>query len=308
MFKNIFTLLVAAALILPQTALQSSAASWRDFTRFEVASNELPVYGTPSKDSRPKFNLYKGMEIESVVADIVDGEKWLKIDSSRGQHWIPASEKGGIYNVSAVAEAKSGIVDYYDILEQPHNYAVKLVKYADKPEGRIETFKRIDGDYVHHKTYNVTYPKVGPKDRYGDLKTVGGPVVRYLYRTKRSSMNGYLNGERFGVYKVSYPMPHDALPWVLEGRMSLAEYNRIPTINYRGPENDKQLYPHPQGRLGADILIHTEKHGSLGCILVDHAEMYDLFFEDLVSESNKEIIPFIIYDEDMVPTPEGQLL
>jgi hypothetical protein len=107
----------------------------------------------------------------------------------------------------------------------------------------------------------------------------------------------------FGVYKVRYPMPHDALPYLLEGKMTLGQYNNIPAINKIGNE----FYPHPGSMLGADIVIHTARKGSRGCIILENSEMGKLYREDLQTENDKELIPFIIYDEDRVAPPEGTL-
>jgi len=59
--------------------------------------------------------------------------------------------------------------------------------------------------------------------------------------------------------------------------------------------------------LGADILIHTKRWGSAGCVNVENEEMSYLYNEDLVTENDKEIIPLIIYDEEVVAPPMGQL-
>ena len=157
-------------------------------------------------------------------------------------------------------------------------------------------------------TYTTSYRKEGEKTKYSDLKSPGGKVIRYLYRTTRSGMNGRdKDGNKFGVYKVSYPMPHDALPHLLAGRINIHQYNKIPTINYQGSGENRMLYPHPTSYMGANIVLHTKRKGSRGCINIPNEAMSRLYHEDLVTENDKEIIPFVIYDEDVIAPPIGQL-
>ncbi|MBN2087237.1 hypothetical protein JW758_02725 [Candidatus Peregrinibacteria bacterium] len=198
----------------------------------------------------------------------------------------------------------SYIVDEYGILDLPHRYAVKFVKYPGA-QGRIETYERVDSEYIMRNTYTTYYRKDGPKDRYGDLKSPGGNVVRYIYRTTNTGMGGWdKNGEPFGAYKVSFPMPHDARPLLESGQMSQAQFDKIPAINYI----NGRLYPHPASMLGADIVLHTKVRGSRGCITIPNEAMSQLYHEDLVTENDTEIIPFIIYDEDVIAPPIGQLM
>ncbi len=202
----------------------------------------------------------------------------------------------------------ANITDLYGILQMPHSFAVKLVKLPDA-HGYIETYRHEGDEYVFSRRYEVTYPKEGQKSRYGDLKTVGGNVVRYMYRTTRSKMNGWnQEGQKFGVYKVSYPMPHDALPYLEAGKMSRSQFEKIPAINKRAVAGGEEFFPHPQGLLGADILIHTAKKGSLGCINVKNEEMSELYLSDLTSQNDRELIPLVIYDEGIQAPPEGILL
>jgi len=194
--------------------------------------------------------------------------------------------------------------DLYGILSEPHRFAVKQVKEPGA-KGRLETYEKTEtGEYVLRNTYDVTYRKDGPKAIYGDLKSPGGPVIRYIYRTTRTGMGGRNKaGKAFGAFKVSYPLPYDALPYQQNGEMSLAQFNKIPAIN----RIDGILYPHPRGMLGADIVIHTQLKGSLGCLNIANEEMYRLYNEDLVSENDTEIIPLVIYDEDVTAPAVGQL-
>lgn len=204
-------------------------------------------------------------------------------------------------------QAPSSIVDRYGILKMPHQYAVKFVKYSGSI-GRLETYKKISDEYVMQHTYTADYPKEGPKQSPWDMRTAGGNTIRYLYRTTRSGMNGWdKNREHFGVYKVSFPMPHDLEPLLKAGKISEAQYNKIPIINYQGSKGGKMLYPHPKSAVGADIVLHTAKRGSRGCIMVENEAMSRLYHEDLVTENDQEIIPFVIYDEDVVAPPIGEL-
>ncbi len=196
------------------------------------------------------------------------------------------------------------IMDVYGILDQPHHYAVKLVKF-EGAKGRLETYEKTEEGYRLKNVYAVTYSKEGRKSKYGDMKTVGGPYVRYMYRTIKSSMDGRdKDGNSFGVYKISYPMPHDALPYLMAGKMSKESFNQIPVI---AKNSNGDLIPHPQGILGADILIHTAKKGSRGCINVENEAMSALYWNDLASENDRELIPLVIYDEDMEAPPTGSL-
>lgn len=278
-----------------------SQGAWDISRTFSVSSPSVPVYREPRLDSKPQFDMAQGTEFAPTDSLSQGGVEWFKVG---GGFWVPAMEPNGIVNLTMETEAKQAkVIDLYGVLNQPHRYAVKMVKMPGA-KARIETYKKIDGGYVLNHTYDATYRKDGPKDKYGDLKSPGGPVIRYLYRTTRSAMDGRdKSGTPFGVYKVSYPMPHDALPYLLSGKMSMAQFNAIPAINYVGDT----LYPHPHSMLGADILIHTQRKGSLGCINIENELMGQFYNEDLVSENDKEIIPFVIYDEDVVAPPEGQL-
>lgn len=275
---------------------------WDEDHTYIVTSETVPVFIGPDADSGSKFLLYKGMEFKP--GDVIDTEnyKWFKIGDK--SYWVPAIAPNGVVNLTMNSESeKQKIIDLYGIMDMPHRYAVKMVKYPGA-KGRIETYKKIGDEYVMQHTYTTVYRKEGPKTKYGDLKSPGGNVIRYLYRTTNSSMNGWdKSGQKFGVYKVSYPMPHDALPHLLAGRISTYQYNKIPAINYIG---DK-LYPHPGSYMGADIVLHTAKKGSRGCITVENEAMSMMYHEDLVTENDKEIIPFIIYDEDVEAPPIGEL-
>jgi hypothetical protein len=275
---------------------------WSLGQTFTVAMDELPVYRVPGTESEPDFHFYKGMTFVPNEEVDRDGTDWLRVGS--GSFWVPAIGQGGKVNLSTeTVPSSSKIVDLYGILDQPHRYAVKMVKMQGA-KARIETYRKTADGYVLNYTYDATYRKDGPKEKYGDLKTPGGPVVRYLYRTTRSAMDGRdKSGAPFGVFKVSYPMPHDALPDLLSGKMSVAEYNKIPAINYV----NGTLEPHPHGMLGADILIHTQRWGSLGCVNIENEAMSFLYNNDLVTENDKEIIPFIIYDENVEAPPIGKL-
>ncbi len=229
-------------------------------------------------------------------------------------------EKQESYSAILVSEAKekivtffekkegpSPIVDRYGILKMPHQYAVKFVKYHGSI-GRLETYKKIGDEYVMQHTYTADYPKEGPKQSPWDMRTVGGNTIRYLYRTTRSGMNGWnKDREHFGVYKVSFPMPHDVEPLIEAGRLPESYVNKIPIINYRGSEGNQMLYPHPESAVGANIVLHTARKGSRGCIMVPNEAMSQLYHEDLVTENDQEIIPFVIYDEWVEAPPIGQL-
>ncbi|MBU0577277.1 hypothetical protein KKF73_01780 [Patescibacteria group bacterium] len=244
------------------------------------------------------------MDITPSESLIADGYKWFRLGNEN--YWVPVLEPGGISNLTVKNSSELNVIeDYYGILEMPHNFAVKLVKYPEA-EGRIETYRKVGDEYVLQYTYPVSYRKEGKKEIYGDLKTVGGNVVRYMYRTMRSSMDGWdASGDPFGVYKISYPMPHDGLPKLFSGSLSLAQYNELPAIN-RNPAGN--YLPHPGGRLGADIVLHTKRKGSSGCINIENEAMSYLYHQDLATELDREIIPLVIYDEDVIAPPVGQLL
>lgn len=303
--KTLLLTTIIALMPLSTVSYEPAQARWTDEATYKIEDSVLTAYGSPSIEDQSAFNLYKGMTVESQSLKLVNQELWIETKVGGKSYWIPATE-GSRTKVSLKKDLDSGVVDYYGILDQPHRYAVKLVKLPGA-NGRLETYEKTETGYAYRQSYEVRYPKEGPKNRYGDLKTVGGPVVRYLYRTTRSSRNGRYEGEFFGVYKVSYPMPHDALPYLEAGKMSVAQYQRIPAINFRGPEENRQLYPHPQGILGADIVVHTDAWGTLGCIIMPSGDMHKLYHEDLVTENDKEIIPFIIYDEGVTAPKEGQL-
>jgi len=172
----------------------------------------------------------------------------------------------------------------------------------------METYEKTDDGYRLRHIYPITYRKEGQKTRYGDLKSPGGNVVRYMYRTRRSGMNGWdKNGNPFGVYKISYPMPHDALPHLMAGRITEAQYNKIPAINWKGEGENRMLYPHPHSYMGADIVLHTARKGSRGCLNIENEQMSFFYHEDLVTENDKEIIPLVIYDEEVIAPPVGDL-
>ncbi len=303
MAKRVIVYILVCVTTLLATFVPGTLAQgrWSLGQTFTVTSDQLPVYQEPGVGSQPGL-LYKGMSFVPIEEVSRDGVDWFKVGSR--SLWVPAIENGGVVNIAAEAESPSpGIIDLYGILNQPHRYAVKMVK-EEGAKGRIETYEKTDSGYRLRYTYQITYRKDGPKDKFGDLKSPGGPVVRYLYRTNRSSMNGWSkDGSQFGVFKVSYPMPHDALPDLLSGKMSLEAYNKIPAINRIGDT----LYPHPHSMLGADILIHTVRWGSLGCVNIENEAMSFLYNKDLVTENDKEIIPLVIYDENVIAPPEGQL-
>lgn len=304
-------LLLTAALTTPLKA----ANPWATETTFTISRNEVPVYTKPTDKSNRVFSIYRGTELNPLQTVVANGYKWFEVEMGRRKYWVPAVEPQGIVNVlpgsSRTTTINGHIIDAYGILEKEHRYAVKLVKFEDNDpkwgaEGRLETYRKTESGYELQYTYPVKYPKDGPKNRYGDLKTVGGNVVRYLYRTTRSGMNGWNNNwEKFGVYKVSFPMPHDALPFLEQGQMSLGQYNNIRSLNQY---SNGQYYPHPGSMLGADIVIHTARKGSLGCIILENESMSFMYHKDLVTENNTEIIPFIIYDEHVAAPPVGQLL
>jgi hypothetical protein len=285
---------------------QESIPSVENGEQYAVRVKTLPAFRQPNTEAVTDFRLYQEMRFDPSEVKVNDGILWMKLEST--SYWIPAREKDGTWNVALDLEPETPrILDIYDIMSLPHDHAVKLVKYPGA-KGRIETYQRVGNEYVMSHTYSVAYPKEGPKNLYGDLKTIGGPVIRYLYRTTRSSMNGWTaEGEKFGVYKVSYPMPHDGLPYLLSGKMAVSQYNALPTINYQGTGDNRMLYPHPHSMLGADILIHTARWGSLGCIMVENEAMNFLYHEDLPTENDREIIPLVVYDENVIAPPIGQL-
>lgn len=302
MAKKVALLFLSAMLVLP-TAVY--AQSWQEGKRFKIATEKVAVYTQPDPSESPAFDLYENMVVENQELIDAEGIQWLTLKAGSRKYFVPAAFPGG--NTSVVLEENAqpteyGIVDHYGILKQPHRYTLKLVKMPGA-KGRMEVYEKTDEGYTFKNAYDVKYPKEGPKAKYGDLKTVGGPVVRYVYRTTRSAMNGWDSEGSFGVYKVSFPMPHDALPYLMEGKMTLGQYNKIPAINKIGEE----FYPHPGSMLGADIVIHTARKGSRGCIILEHSEMAKLYRSDMPTENDKEIIPLIIYDEDRVAPPEGTL-
>jgi len=304
MLKKLITLFIICVLTLTPTQITGAEAKsqrWNIYQTYTIESEGMPVFTRPDFNSNPAFELQKGMLVKPTASIDKDGFKWFKLNN---KYWIPAMEPGGVVHLSLNTNYDpKKIVDLYGILDQPHKYAVKLTKYPGAI-GKIETYRRVNGHYELNSVYEASYRKDGPKAKYGDLKSPGGPVVRYLYRTTYSSMNGWdKSGNKFGVYKVSFPMPHDALPYLLDGKMSTYQYNKIPAINYHGG----MFHPHPHSMLGADILIHTKAKGSLGCINIENEEMSNFYHNDIMTENNKEIIPFVIYDEDVVAPPTGQL-
>ncbi len=284
--------------------VRPTISRWSIDQSYEVSAKTVTVYSGPSIDSNPLFELHRGMDVEPTESRIESGYRWFRI--TERNFWVPALEPGGVTNL--VVKDKTDlnyIEDYYGILEMPHSYAMKMVKEPGAV-GRIETYRKVGLDYVLQNTYEISYRREGEKANYGDLKTIGGNVVRYMYRTTRSSMNGWdKDGEKFGVYKTSFPMPHDGLPHLLEGNIGTHQYNKLPTINQM---SNGEFTPHPGSYMGADIVLHTKRKGSRGCINIENEAMGYLYHEDVVSELNTEIIPLVIYDEDVVAPPIGQLL
>lgn len=276
---------------------------WSIDETYEVSARTLTVYSQPDIHSPVQFTLYHEMDIDPTEMLIADGYRWFRITDKN--YWIPAIEPGGITNLTVKdASDTQYIEDYYGILDLPHRYAVKMVKEPGAV-GRLETYRKEGDNYILQNTYDISYRKEGEKSRYGDLKTIGGHVVRYLYRTTRSSMNGWdKDGEPFGVFKTSFPMPHDGLPHLLAGEISTYQYNKLPTINRN---SNGELMPNPGSYMGADIVLHTKRKGSRGCINVENEAMSYLYHVDLPTDLNTEIIPLIIYDEDVVAPPIGTL-
>jgi hypothetical protein len=305
MFKRLIALSIIAIGIFILTHT-TAAQTWGLDQTFTVASKTMLAFNVPDVNSDSKFTLYEGMQLKPTDALVVNGYKWFKI-GEKG-YWIPAVEPQGVVHLTPYENPNQPkIVDLYGIMDMPHRYVAKWVKYHGA-QGRIETYKKVGDEYVMQHTYTIYYRKDGPKAKYGDLKSPGGPVIRYLYRTTRSGMNGWdKTGQHFGVYKVSFPMPHDALPHLLAGRINTAQYNKIPAINWQGEDENRILAPHPTSYMGANIVLHTKRRGSRGCITIQNERMSFLYNEDLVTENDKEIIPFVIYDEDVIAPAIGEL-
>ena len=89
------------------------------------------------------------------------------------------------------------------------------------------------------------------------------------------------------------------------GTLTEYQYNKLPAIN---KNSNGQYYPHPPSNMGADIVLHTKRRGSRGCIMIPNEEMSHLYNHDLVTENDTEIIPLVIYDENATAPPVGQLL
>ncbi|MFH0821054.1 MAG: hypothetical protein V1908_04755 [Candidatus Peregrinibacteria bacterium] len=263
-----------------------------------ITAKTTEVRSNPDLKSKSLFTLYEGMQVPFDEVKVTPEGFWYSFKIRKSTYWIQG-EINGEFQFKRVTEELPRIIDSYGILNQPHRFVAKLVKYSSAAEGRLETYEKIEGEYVLSNVYPVTYRREGKKTDYADLRTVGGPVIRYMYRTMQTGMKGRDQSEReFGAFKISYPMPHDALPHFLEGRMGFASYNMIPVINWL---NDL-LIPHPHSLMGADILIHTARKGSRGCINVENEQMSMLYYDDLAAENDHEIIPLVIYDEN-VETP-----
>jgi hypothetical protein len=305
MFKRLIALSIIAIGIFILTHT-TAAQTWGLDHTYRVASKTMLAFAVPDVNSGNKFTLYEGMQIDPNDVLVANGYKWFRIGKSG--YWVPAVEPQGITHLTPNIDPSSAhIVDLYGIMDMPHRYAVKMVKY-EGAQGRIETYEKVGNKYVMRHTYTLYYRKEGPKSVYYDLKSPGGPVIRYIYRTTRSRMNGWdKNRQHFGVYKVSYPMPHDALPHLLSGQISTEQYNKIPVINWQGEGENRMLYPHPSSYMGADIVLHTKRRGSRGCITIQNERMSYLYHHDLVTENDKELIPFVIYDENVIAPPIGQL-
>jgi hypothetical protein len=287
-------------IFLPQKAY---AGVWDLGNSFKVSRQELPVYDLPKMKGSPLFRIYRGFTITPTEIINKDGYKWFKFGKD---YYLPAIQPGGIINMTAITNQQDKIKDSYGFLEIPHQFAVKLVKEPGA-RGQVETYKKMkDGSYQLRKSYPVSYAREGIKSLFGDKKTVGGNVVRYMYRTKISTMNGWDSlGRHFGVYKIAYPLPHDALPHLLSGRIALGEYNEIPVISTTG--NNGRLFRHPLGRMGGDIVLHTARKGSLGCINIENDAMSRFFHEDVTSREDYEIVPLVIYDEGVEAPELGKL-
>lgn len=225
-------------------------------TTYEVSDDTLEVYSKPTTTARSLFVLYKGMDITPTETMFKDGYKWFKFGPQN--YWIVAVQPSGYTNVHRLNLNRSHIEDQYGILEQPHNYAVKMVKFAGAT-ARIETYMKVNGEYKLRNTYTGSYPNDGPKDEYGDYKTVGGNVVRYLYRTTRTGMGGKdSRGNEFGAFKVSFPMPHDGYERLMKGTLTTYQYAKLPAINKR---SNGDFFPHPGSNMGADIVLQTVSFG-----------------------------------------------
>jgi hypothetical protein len=302
MIKRILAPFIALIIGLILVAPKTQAVEIPIQEGLQITTESLKAYRKPDAGSKSDFTLYKGMIIQPNAIEVKNGQIWAKIQAGNQDYWIKTLTDNRP-NLKAKTNEHQ-IIDSYGILKQPHRYAVKLVKYTGEPKGRIETYLKTENGYSLRSSYGVSYRKNGNKSHYSDLKTIGGPVIRYMYKTTKSSMNSWdQNGKKMGVYKVSYPMPHDALTPFLKGKIGLGHYNKVPIIN----EKNGMFSPHPHSYMGADILIHTERWGSRGCINVENEEMGKLYHYDLNTEEDREIIPLIIYDEGVKAPKVGEL-
>ncbi len=310
MFRKISLVLIAVLVINMHTSpyayakrVSKNESVALSLNTYEVSDETLEVYSKPTTDARSLFVLYKGMDITPTESIFKDGYKWFKFGPQG--YWVIAVQPSGYTNLHRLNLNRSHIEDQYGILDQPHNYAVKMVKFPGAT-ARIETYMKVNGVYKLQNTYGGSYPNDGPKDEYGDYKTVGGNVIRYLYRTTRTGMGGKdSKGNDFGAYKVAFPMPHDGYERLMKGTLTTYQYAKLPAINKR---SNGDFFPHPGSNMGADIVLHTQKKGSRGCIMVENEMMSYLYNHDLITVNDREIIPFVIYDEDVVAPPIGQLL
>lgn len=270
---------------------------------YEVINSSINVYSSPNEDARILFKLYKDMDIFPSEFKQVDGEFWFRFEP--GNNWVMGRDKDDNSLLQEVDLNENHIEDYYGILNEPHRFALKMVKYPGAT-ARLETYEKVGNDYIFKDSYEASYPKEGSKDTFGDLKTVGGRGIRYIYRTRRTGMGGRnLDGETFGAYKIAFPMPHDGYEKYLKGELNSYQVAKLPAINknHRG-----EFYPHPHSNLGADIVLHTASKGSRGCVIVENEMMSHIYQNDLTSKHDTELIPFVIYDEDVIAPPLGQLL
>ena len=127
--KRLFVLSIIGILVffLTHTPVRAEKNTWADNGVFAVARQAIDIFGAPDIHSEPEFKIYRNMSFSPAETIIQNGYKWFKLGNKN--YWAPAVEPNGIVNF--VAEPKSEnrrILDLYGIMNQPHRYAVKMVK------------------------------------------------------------------------------------------------------------------------------------------------------------------------------------
>src|SRR3989338_2700747 len=100
----------------------------------------MPAYEDPKSTSNAALELFEGMHLKVIESAIKEGDIWFKFKAGKKDYWLKSAERGK-NKIGVITEPSKTIVDSYGILNLPHRYAVKLVKFPGAT-GQLETYKR----------------------------------------------------------------------------------------------------------------------------------------------------------------------